>query len=58
VVRSPFQDMKASPWEKDDAMAEDIPIHDNHVPKQFIVEDGVLLGIEPDPDFVKHFSVS
>jgi formate dehydrogenase beta subunit len=45
VVRSPFQDMKASDWEKDDAMAEDIPIYDNHVPKQFVVEDGVLVGM-------------
>src|SRR5690606_26005774 len=29
VVRSPFADMKASPWEKEDAMHEGIPIHDN-----------------------------
>ena len=26
VVRSGFEEMKASPWEKDDAMHEDIPI--------------------------------
>jgi hypothetical protein len=38
VVRSPFGEMKASPWEKEDAMHEDIPILDNHVPKQFVVE--------------------
>src|SRR5690606_29666064 len=31
LVRSPFADMKASPWEIADAMAEDIPILDNHV---------------------------
>ncbi|MBX3297500.1 MAG: 4Fe-4S dicluster domain-containing protein [Acidobacteria bacterium] len=30
--------MKASPWEKEDAMHEDIPIIDNHVPKSFVVE--------------------
>jgi len=45
VVRSPFADMKASPWEKEDAMHEDIPIYDNHVPKSFVVEDGKLKGM-------------
>ncbi len=45
VVRSPFADMKASPWEKEDAMHEDIPIIDNHTPKSFVVEDGKLKGI-------------
>ncbi|MEJ7623101.1 MAG: FAD-dependent oxidoreductase [Pyrinomonadaceae bacterium] len=38
VVRSPFASMKASPWEKEDAQHEDIPIIDNHVPKSFVVE--------------------
>lgn len=37
IVRSPFATMKASPWEKEDAMHEDIPIIDNHVPKSFVV---------------------
>ena len=37
IVRSPFETMKASPWEKEDAMHEDIPIIDNHVPKSFVV---------------------
>jgi NADPH-dependent glutamate synthase beta subunit-like oxidoreductase len=46
VVRSPFADMKASPWEKDDAMREDIPIYDNHVPKEFVMEDGKLVGMK------------
>ncbi|MEZ5570027.1 MAG: FAD-dependent oxidoreductase [Halioglobus sp.] len=45
VVRSPFEDMKASPWEKEDAMHEGIPIHNNHVPKEFVVENGRLLGM-------------
>ncbi len=45
VVRSPFKDMKASDWEKEDAMAEDIPIFDNHVPKSFVIENGVLTGM-------------
>jgi formate dehydrogenase (NADP+) beta subunit len=38
IVRSPFDTMKASPWEKEDAMHEDIPIIDNHVPKSFVIE--------------------
>ena len=45
VVRSPFAEMKASPWEKEDAAHEDIPIIDNHVPKTFVVENGVLKGM-------------
>ncbi|MCB0529005.1 MAG: FAD-dependent oxidoreductase [Saprospiraceae bacterium] len=45
VVRSPFAEMKASPWEKEDAMHEDIPIFDNHVPKSFVVENGKLKGM-------------
>jgi formate dehydrogenase beta subunit len=46
VVRSPFADMKASPWEKEDAMHEDIPIYDNHVPKAFVLEEGKLTGMQ------------
>ncbi len=38
IVRSPFASMKASPWEKEDAQHEDIPIIDNHVPKSFVYE--------------------
>jgi len=45
VVRSPFSEMKASPWEKEDAMHEDIPILDCHVPKSFHVENGQLKGM-------------
>lgn len=45
IVRSPFADMKASPWEKDDAMREDIPIMDNHVPVEFVIEGGKLVGM-------------
>ena len=45
IVRSPFADMKASPWEKEDAQHEDIPIIDNHVPKSFVVEEGRLKGV-------------
>ncbi|MBL8348721.1 MAG: FAD-dependent oxidoreductase [Burkholderiaceae bacterium] len=45
VVRSTFEDMKASPWEKEDAQHEGIPIHPCHVPKAFIVEGGRLVGM-------------
>ena len=45
IVRSPFETMKASPWEKEDAMHEGIPIIDNHVPKSFVVEGGRLVGM-------------
>ena len=34
--------MKASPWEIEDAQHEGIPILDNHVPKEFLIEDGKL----------------
>jgi ferredoxin len=37
--------MKASPWEKEDAQHEGIPIFDNHVPKDFVVEEGRLKGM-------------
>jgi hypothetical protein len=40
--------MKASPWEIEDAQAEDIPIINNHVPKAFVHEDGKLLGMAFD----------
>jgi formate dehydrogenase beta subunit len=45
VVRSGFEEMKASPWEKEDAMHEGIPIHNFLVPKEFTHEDGKLTGI-------------
>src|SRR6266542_3096541 len=45
IVRSGFQEMKASPWEKEDAMHEDIPILNFHVPKAFIHEDGKLTAM-------------
>jgi len=45
VVRSPFSEMKASPWEKEDALHEDIPIMENHVPVDFVVEQGNLVGM-------------
>ena len=45
IVRSGFEEMKASPWEKEDAMHEGIPILDYHVPKAFVHEGGKLTGM-------------
>jgi NADPH-dependent glutamate synthase beta subunit-like oxidoreductase len=45
VVRSGFEEMKASPWEKEDAMHEGIPILNFHVPKAFTHEKGRLTGV-------------
>ncbi|HEX6980987.1 MAG TPA: FAD-dependent oxidoreductase [Alphaproteobacteria bacterium] len=45
VVRSGFEEMKASPWEKEDAMHEGIPIHNYLAPKAFTHADGRLTGV-------------
>lgn len=45
VVRSGFDEMKASPWEKEDSMREGIPIHNFLVPKSFEHKDGKLTGM-------------
>jgi formate dehydrogenase beta subunit len=45
IVRSGFEEMKASPWEKEDAMHEGIPILDFHVPRTFEHVDGKLTGM-------------
>jgi formate dehydrogenase beta subunit len=45
IVRSPRADMKASPWEIEDAEDEGIPIVDNHSPVDFVIEDGQLIGM-------------
>ena len=45
IVRSGFEEMKASPWEKEDAMHEGIPIVNYHVPKAFVHEGGRLVGM-------------
>lgn len=45
VVRSAFDVMKASDWEKEDAMSEGIPIINNRPPKEFIHENGKLKGV-------------
>jgi formate dehydrogenase beta subunit len=45
IVRSGFDEMKASPWEKEDAMHEDIPILNFLVPREFVHRDGKLIGM-------------
>ncbi|MSQ73017.1 MAG: 4Fe-4S dicluster domain-containing protein [Betaproteobacteria bacterium] len=45
IVRSGFEEMKASPWEKEDAMHEGIPILNYLVPKVFTHEQGRLNGV-------------
>ncbi len=45
IVRSGFEEMKASPWEKEDAAREGIPIHNFLVPKKFLHENGKLTGM-------------
>jgi NADPH-dependent glutamate synthase beta subunit-like oxidoreductase/ferredoxin len=45
IVRSGFDEMKASPWEKEDAQHEGIPILNFLVPKTFITQGGKLTGM-------------
>src|SRR3984957_13535294 len=45
IVRSGFEEMKASPWEKEDAMHEGIPFHNFLVPKEFLHTNGKLTGV-------------
>ena len=45
IVRSGFEEMKASPWEKEDAAREGIPIHNFLVPKAFLHTNGKLTGM-------------
>jgi NADPH-dependent glutamate synthase beta subunit-like oxidoreductase/ferredoxin len=45
IVRSGFDEMKASPWEKEDAMHEGIPILDYRVPKAVHHDGGRITGM-------------
>ena len=45
IVRSGFEEMKASPWEKEDAQHEGIPILNYLVPKSFKHDNGRLTGM-------------
>lgn len=48
TVRSTYEDMKASPWEKEDAMREDIPFECNLNPLEYVLENGKLVGMKFD----------
>jgi formate dehydrogenase (NADP+) beta subunit len=48
IVRSGFAEMKASPWEKEDAQHEGIPILNFMVPRSFEHENGKLIGMTFD----------
>ena len=45
IVRSGYEEMKASPWEKEDAIEEGIPILNFLVPKSCKIEGGKLVGM-------------
>lgn len=45
VARKPYDMLKASEWELEDAEEEAVDIITNHAPERFIVEDGVLTGV-------------
>ncbi|MDX2298750.1 MAG: FAD-dependent oxidoreductase [Xanthomonadaceae bacterium] len=45
IVRSGFAEMKASPWEKEDAQHEGIPILDFRVPKAVLHDNGAITGM-------------
>ncbi len=45
IVRSGFAEMKASPWEKQDAVHEGIPIRNFLVPLEFLHANGRLTGM-------------
>jgi formate dehydrogenase beta subunit len=45
IVRSGFEEMKASPWEKEDAVHEGIPILNFLVPKKFLHDEGRLTAV-------------
>lgn len=45
VIRGPREKMKASAWEIEDALREDIPILERHSPLEFVVENGKLKGM-------------
>ena len=48
VVRSSYDEMKSSPWEREDAVAEAISIIPNHTPLRYVIEDGKFIGVEFD----------
>lgn len=45
LVRSSFEAMKASPWEKEDAQAEGIAIKPNYTPLEYVFEEDKFKGV-------------
>ncbi|HEX8740426.1 MAG TPA: FAD-dependent oxidoreductase [Casimicrobiaceae bacterium] len=56
VVRSGFDEMKASPWEKEDALHEGIPIHNYLVPLEFLHDGSTLTGVRFEKVRAEHDS--
>jgi len=54
IVRSGFDEMKASPWEKDEALHEGIAIRNCMVPLSFEHEGGTLTGVTFEHVEVQH----
>ena len=48
MARKTREHFKASPWELEDALEEQVEVLVNHSPAAFIVEDGKLVGMEFD----------
>ncbi|HEU0299582.1 MAG TPA: FAD-dependent oxidoreductase [Longimicrobium sp.] len=48
IARRSRPHFKASPWELADAEEEGVVIVENHAPTRFVIEDGVLTGMEFD----------
>ncbi|WP_135077745.1 FAD-dependent oxidoreductase [Terasakiella sp. SH-1] len=46
IVRSTYDEMKSSPWEREDAMEEGVEIIPNHTPLRYVIEDGKFIGVE------------
>ena len=46
IIRGDREKMKASPWEIEDAIREDIPILEHLSPKEFVIENGRLKGMK------------
>ena len=45
IIRGGKEKMKASPWEVEDALREDIPILEHLSPKAFVIEEGKLVAM-------------
>lgn len=48
MARRGYQDFKASEWELEDALDENVEVLEFHSPKEFVVEDGELKGMKFD----------